>query len=191
MEWNESKCYLMLQESQEYLKNSLGISQLDIDTSRTMLLPYFVQIVKYINGKLITLASDSIKAKVELIFDIFNDGADLICTESTIDLVRLVEVDMISEHYDQDRFVFSWTNLLSTLCLRLKFQYAYLFEPDYDGECCKCGTPGQTTTDFESWTSGVYSEDEEYDRTNYTRTNSAWQVSKDRYCDCYRRDKQD
>jgi hypothetical protein len=25
-----------------------------------------------------------------------------------------------------------------------------------------------------------------FDRSNYERSNSAWQISKDRYCDCYR-----
>ena len=75
---------------------------------------------------------------------------------------------------------------MSTLCLRLRFQYAYLFAQEPDGECCVCGARGQTETDYESWESGVYPEDECYDRSNYFRSTSAWGLEKDRFCECYR-----
>lgn len=191
MEWDYKKCFIIYNEALEYLKGSVGISQLDINLDREVLLPYYTVIIKYLNSKLITLGSEDIKAKVELIFNEFNQGADLICDKEALTLANEIGIDSSSENYDQDRFVFSWTNLMSTLTLRLKFQYIHLFKPDYDGECCKCGKPGETTRDWESWRSDVYSEDEDYDRTNYARVNSSWQVNKDRYCDCYRRDKQD
>ncbi len=88
--------------------------------------------------------------------------------------------------FDQEYFVFCWADFMSTLRLRLKFQYSYLFAQEPDGECCVCGARGQTETDYESWESGVYPEDECYDRTNYTRSNSAWGLEKDRFCECYK-----
>ena len=83
-------------------------------------------------------------------------------------------------------FIFCWSDFFSALCLRLKFQYAYLFAQEPDGECCTCGPRGQTETDYESWESGVYPEDECYDSTNYFRSNTAWGLNKARFCDCYK-----
>ena len=91
-----------------------------------------------------------------------------------------------SEKPDEQYMCFCWGDFMSTLCLRLKFQYGYLFAQEPDGECCVCGARGQTETDYESWESGVYPQDECYDRTNYTRSNTAWGVQKDRFCECYR-----
>lgn len=91
--------------------------------------------------------------------------------------------------YDQDRFIFCWTNVMTALCVRLKFQYAHLFSDIYDGECCKCGAKGQTTSDYEAWTSGVYPEDEMYDRMLYYRNHTAWGTTKvsDVDCTCHRK----
>ena len=215
MEWSLDKCRVLYAESIEYLKNSLGITQIDLDNTchEIYLLPYQVVIIKYINENLIRLGTDDLKTKVNCIFDLFWNGTNemLGCycvkdnSEETPELVlplvdedcpntccmikRFAEkigCDTESEFFNCGYFVYSWTNLLTALCIRLKFQYAYLFAQEYDGECCKCGARGETAKDQESWVSNVYPEDELYDRTNYTRANSAWQVSKDRYCDCYR-----
>ena len=94
--------------------------------------------------------------------------------------------DMGEIGYKQEYFIFCWADFMSTLCMRLRFQYAYLFAQEPDGECCKCGARGQTESDYESWQSGVYPEDECYDRTNYYRSNSAWGINKDRFCECYK-----
>lgn len=186
MSWDYSECCTQYAESIEYLRNSLGIAQVDLDLSRQNLLPYQVVILQYINRQLIELGSDDLKTKIQKIFDIYEQGADLICNCTVPELAELIGVDTQDQDYRCCVFVFAWTNFLTALCIRLKFQYAYLFAPDIDEECCKCGARGETFRDMESWVSNVFPNDELYDRTNYTRTNSAWQVSKNRYCDCYR-----
>lgn len=187
MEWNERECRVLYAEALEYLKNSLGITQLDADLSHTCLLPYQVVIIKYLNRELIQLGTDSIKAKIERVLEIFKEGECRIVEDmEPRKFAEEIRCDIESENFHCCRFVFAWTNLLTALCIRLKFQYAYLFSQEYDGKCCKCGTRGQTTKDYESWVSNVFPEDELFDRSNYERANSAWEVSKDRYCDCYR-----
>lgn len=186
MTWNNQECYTLFTQYVEYLKNSLGISQVDFYMVRPELLPYYTQITKYLNERLIILGTDDIKSKIIEILDIFDHGAELICNGGTLDLAREVEIPSGDPEYMCCRFVFSWTNALSTLCLRLKFQYAYLFEPEYDPFCCRCGAIGETYEDYESWTSGVFPNDEAFDRANYYRTNSSWSVRKNRYCECYR-----
>lgn len=186
MTWNNQECYTLYTQYLEYLKSSLGISQVDYYMGRSELLPYYTQITKYLNERLIILGTDDIKTKIIEILNIFDHGAELICNCGTLDLAREVGISSGDPEYMCCRFVFSWTNALSTLCLRLKFQYAYLFEPEYDPFCCRCGAIGETYEDYESWTSGVYPNDESYDRTNYTRNNSSWGVNKTRYCECYR-----
>jgi hypothetical protein len=193
MLWDTEECYLKYVQVSDFLKGILGISQLDIDLDRKVLLPYQTQIIDYLNTRLIKLGTDDIKAKLNEVFDIFSWGADLICSEAAIELGRQIGIGTENELYDQDRFVFSWTDLMSTLRLRLKLQYAYLFASEdsgLDDNCCCCHTAGETTADYESWQSGVNPNDEVYDRTNYDRVNSSWKVSKDRYCECYRHSSQ-
>lgn len=191
MTWDNQECYVAYTQYLEYLKNSLGIGQVDFYMGRSELLPYHTQIVKYLNERLIILGSDDIKAKVTEILDIFDHGASLICDGAVPDLAYEVEIPTGDPEYMCCRFVFAWTNALSTLALRLKFMYGYLFEPEYDPFCCRCGAIGETYEDYESWTSGVFPNDESYDRANYTRNNSSRGIRKTRYCDCYRHSSQD
>lgn len=189
MTWEYQECYILFSQYSEYLKSSLGISQLDYYLDKQVLLPYYTQITKYLNERLIILGSDDIMTKITEILRIFSYGADLICNEGTLDLAYEVGVPSGDEEFDRDRFVFSWTNALTSLCMRLKFQYANLFVEDQNWDCCTCLPKGQTVKDYESWTSGIYPEDEEYDRSNYTRSNSAWSTTsgqKNRNCGCYR-----
>lgn len=189
MVWEYEECYIKYLQASDYLKGLLGISQLDLDLDRKVLLPYQTQILDYLNTRLIKLGSDEIKAKINEILDVFSWGADLICSEAALELARQVGIGIEDERYDQDRFVFSWADFMSTLRMRLRLQYSYLFAEDSgDGDCCGCcGKPGQTVENYESWTSGVYPEDEEYDRTNVGRVNTVWTVLKDDdYCECHR-----
>lgn len=185
MYWDKEDCYPVFVEARDFLLRKLGIPQLDF-SRREVLIPYFTAILKYLNKRLILLGTDDIKSLVQEVFDTFDYGADLICDKHVLDLTVEVGIPTDDINYDQDRFVFSWTDFMTSLCMRLKFQYAYLFTQDYDGDCCKCGAKGQTWKDYESWMSGVYPEDEEYDRCNYTRTNSAWSTSRSSYCECQR-----
>ena len=67
-------------------------------------------------------------------------------------------------------------------------QYLYLFEQSVSDDCCDCNKgKGQTQKDYESWSSGVYPNDEGYDRTNYARTGSAWNLTTEPgKCECNR-----
>lgn len=187
MTWDLETCYYEYQEAISYLLKSLGLVQLDHVKNREVLYPYYLQIIKYINKELMCNTEDNIKSKIQKIIEIADHGSELICTKEALSLALEVGVDKDSENYDQDRFVFSWADMLGTLILRLKFQYAGLFTQEYDDTCgCQCGK-GQTEEDYESWVSGVYPEDYEYDRTNYYRTNTNWGTSEDRICDCYKK----
>lgn len=85
--------------------------------------------------------------------------------------------------YVGDRFVFSWANVLGTLVTRLKIQYAsLLYEPTAQGCPCCCGyKAGDSQKDLESWTSGVYPEDEEY---STAPTQTATTVMSRNECGC-------
>lgn len=189
MDWNDSY-YYKFKESQSYLQHLLGISQLDYWRNRTELYPYYYYICEYLNKELEKLGTDNIKVLVDRVFEIYVEGGDMIVNLNSLGLSIKVGIgedkpgDIIT--YEQERFVFAWADLLSTLCLRLKFQYASLYAQEPDGECCKCGAHGQTETDYESWESGIYPEDECYDRSNYYQSNTAWGLEKDRFCECYR-----
>ena len=222
MVWNESY-YSKFNQACSYLKQTLGLIQLDYWKERKILVPYYYYIVSYLNERLGNLGTDDIKSLIEEVFTIFEWGGDLIIEHRFIELAA--HIGMLNDIYGRyvpdveresgeidndedilpdveiidlvdgeefyyidcymDRFIFCWSDFMSTLCLRLKFQYAFLFAQEPDGECCKCGAHGQTETDYESWESGVYPEDECYDRTNYYRSNTAWGLQKDRFCDCY------
>lgn len=189
MVWNYDECFILYTQNSKYLLDSLGISQFDFYMNLPQMLPYQVQIINYLNNRLILLGIDDIKAKIEEILRIFRYGAELICNKGTLDLAYDVNIDTSNELYDQDIFVFTWSNALTSLCMRLKFQYANLFVEDQNWDCCTCLPKGQTVKDYESWTSGIYPEDEEYDRSNYIRSNSAWSTTsgqKNRNCGCYR-----
>lgn len=317
MKWNNKVGKVRYKSSYEMLKMYLGLSTIDIYNLRKELIPYDTFIMEYLSEELMNLGETSeIKERVQLIFDIFDMGAQKIVSDKGKELAELIGIDtsdldieqpeekeeeteekedkteedkeedkndeevkeeedndkkydyenpsgtgsaaiippfvngdndeffaplgevllsdepinfggtiIITEstekedgdtdgedgesepedtgkigwldipgwydiEYDQDRFIFCWTNLLTALYVRLKFQYAYLFVDEYDGECCKCGAKGQTEYDYETWTSGVYPEDEMYDRSLYYRTNTAWGVTrviKDVDCGCYRK----
>ena len=74
MVWDSEECYLKFIQVSDFFKGMLGISQLDIDLDRKVLLPYQTQILDYLNTRLIKLGTDNIKAKIVEIFDIFDWG---------------------------------------------------------------------------------------------------------------------
>lgn len=198
MKWNTSTGYVARVAAETTLKKFLNLSTLDyyVD-SEERFIPYYTYIINYINEKLILLGEAAdIKLKIDEVHKIFSYGAEKIAADATLDLVRAVGIETDTEVEDsnniifyQDRFVFAWTNFLTALYMRIKFQYANLFIEKIDGECCKCGPRGQTTSDYESWSSKIYPHDELYDRSNFEgeRSNSAWGTMMSRYCDCYRK----
>lgn len=187
MKWENESGYVLYKQASEYLKSILGLPQLDMYTEREEFIPYYYYIISYLNTNLINLGTEDLKSLIEKIYEIFDYGVEKIISHEVLSLSEETGIYDSPEdtlQYDQEYFIFCWSDLLSTLCLRLKFQYAYLFEQEPE-ECCKCGAHGQTESDYESWQSGVYPTDECYDRTNYSRSNTAWGLSKSRFCECY------
>lgn len=172
MIWDNTKGYQEYRESLEYIKNSLGLVSDDSwFLINQELAPYITNILKWISGKLIELGENTdIKEKLGLIFDLFEDGSEKIIAlegkslaeEIGIETEKLSLDDSNYLTYEQDRFIFSWTNILSSLVEHLKLQYASVLQDSMIQGCpCSCGR-GETIKDWESYTSGVYPEDEEY-----------------------------
>ena len=182
MEWDNTY-YAKLEQASTYLKTKLGISTLDYWKTRAALTPYYYYIINHLTEVLINSGTEDLKSLIQLVLDTFEWGGDLIIAHNTQELGETIG---LGDEFFHDYLDFCWGDFMSTLCLRLKFQYAYLFAQEPDGECCVCGARGQTETDYESWESGVYPEDECYDRSNYWRSTSAWGLEKDRFCECYR-----
>lgn len=172
MIWDNTKGYQEYKESLEYIKNSLGLTNDDSwFLINRELAPYITSILKWISGKLIELGENTdIKEKLGLVFDLFEDGSEKIIAlegkslaeEIGIETEKLSSDDSNYLTYEQDRFIFSWTNILSSLVEHLKLQYASVLRDSITQGCsCSCGR-GETIKDWESYTSGVYPEDEEY-----------------------------
>lgn len=191
MKWNDKRGYLTYQSALQSLKAQLGISNIDY-TLRCELAPYITYILDYLNKRIILLGSTDLKIKLQEIFDIFELGTDKIVSGAVLDLVWELGIDTGDIYvddeeipYNQDRFVFSWSNIMTALVVRLKFQYAALLAQPESNECpCSngCGH-GQSTSDFESWQSGVYPEDEEYSYYAYNDTASLWRTDAE-YPEC-------
>lgn len=193
MKWNDETGYLTYQTSLQGIKNSLGITGIDI-ADRCEFIPYYTYIFKYLNEKLVLLGTDAtIKDKILEIFNIFDWGTDKIILNSTLDIAWALGIETTDYYregielpYNQEYLVFTWSNALTALCVRLRFQYAHLlYQSTTDNNCC-CGCcPGPETSDVESWTSGIYAEDEEYIGNN---KNTSWRASSDiiECTKCYR-----
>ena len=183
MKWNSENGYVDYTSSLELVKTILGIGVVDFEV-RQELAPYLTYIMKYLSKELVLLGETDIKEKLQKIFDIHSDGADLIVDNNAETLADLIGIDTTpieteSEeeiNYNQDRFIFSWTNILSCLVTRLRIMYASLLEDPITQGCpCGCGI-GETQKDWEKYTSGVWPEDEEY--SNYSLgTTTSWRVT--------------
>lgn len=193
MKWNDEKGYLTYQTSLQGIKSSLGITGIDI-MSRCELMPYYTYIFKYLNEKLILMGTEvTIKEKIQEIFDMFDRGTDKIIANATLDLAWELGIETTDFYiegvelpYNQEYLVFCWSNALTALCVRLKFQYSHLLYNNSSNDNCGCSCcPGPSTSDIESWTSGVYAEDEEYVGSN---GNNSWRASSDiiECTKCYR-----
>ena len=165
MTWNNSDGYVEYKQALNYLENSLGITKFNF-VLRQELAPYITRILQYINKNLIVLGDDvSMIDKLQEVFNTFDYGANLIIgldTEILANEVGVLEEGEGDIEYEQDRFVFSWSNTLTSLVERLKLQYAsLLYQAPEQGCGCSCAN-GETWKDFESYSSGIWPEDEEY-----------------------------
>lgn len=188
MKWNNESGYLTYQSSLNSIKSLLGITAIDI-MERCELMPYYTYILKYLNDRILLLTDTSIKSRIQEVFDIFSYGTDKIICNSALDLawdLGIETTDIYLEGreipYNQEYLVFSWSNLMTALSVRLKFQYSHLlYQNTNTGECyCCCNgcSVGETTSDHESWSSGVYPEDEEYSGYQVS-SNTAWRTGAD------------
>lgn len=187
MKWNNESGYIKYNQSLQSIKSILGISQIDFMT-RCELAPYITYILNYISKKLILLGEfDDIKIYIQEIFNIHDWGADKIINGAVKDMLLELGIDDGEVYiegkeipYNQDRFVFSWSNILTALVVRLKFQYSSVLAQPVDTECpCDSCSKGQSINDFENWQSGVYPQDEEYSWYNYNESVSSWRVNND------------
>ena len=171
MIWDAEDGYMRYKISLDNLKTRLKIGAVDYEV-RPELAPYITEILGYLDKRLIALGDDAeIIDKLNEIFDIFSYGADLIVGLESNILAEEVGMDTSENNsedenyipYYSDRFIFSWTNILSCLVTRLKLTYASLLtETVSQGYPCCCGSEGETWKNWESWSSGIYPEDEEY-----------------------------
>ena len=169
MKWDKEQGYVEFKTAYKSIRNSLGLSEIDY-ISRTELAPYITKIFKYLNEELIMLGDKAtLKEKIEKVMEILEKGAnnivDLKIEELEVSLDVLDKSPDDEVKYSKDRFIFSWTNIMSTLCQRLRLQYYDLLKPKLsDGECPCCCGKGQTQKDWENWKSGIWPEDEEAER---------------------------
>ena len=189
MKWNDKSGFITYKIALQNIKSYLGISEIDY-FMRYELAPYITYILDYISKRLVLLSEDSgIKEYIQEVFTIREEGESKIIYGAVDDLRRELGIDPGEIYVDgeeipyiEDRFIYSWSNVMTALLVRIKFQYAGLLAQDPTNEC-PCGDtcyPGQTIKDFESWTSGVYPEDEEYSYYNYKdATSTDWRVNND------------
>ena len=175
----------------EVIKSYLGIDTIDWYTGRTELAPYLLYITGYLAKELIELGKDAdITEKINRIFEISKHGADLIVGDDCRVLAEEIGMTEIMEEilpgyieFNANRWNFCWSDALSSLSMRLKWNYSSLLvEPIEQGCPCSCGT-GETTKDWETYSSGVWPEDENYKGFGYSPiTNSG--LSKTPSCNC-------
>ena len=186
MKWNDRNGYIIYKTSLQSIESMLGISQIDY-SFRCELVPYITYILNYISNRLILIPEDSdILVYINEFLDIKNHGEEKILFQA-VDELRLelnidngeIYVDNSEIPYNEDRFIYSWSNVVTAIWVRLKFQYQHLLTQQVETDC-PCGnecTPGQTFKDFESWSSKVYPEDEEFSHFNYNgKTSTDWRV---------------
>ena len=170
MKWNEQEGYINYSTSLASIRSMLGVGALDFYL-RPELSPYVTYILCYLNRKLINLGVVDIKTYIQEVFDIFDHGADLIIVGAAFDLAIEVGIDTgdvwiegQEVPYMQDRFIFCWSNVLTTITQILRLSYSGLFAQEEEDCPCKCGGTRITTNkENDEWSSGIYPNDENYD----------------------------
>lgn len=192
MQWNEQETYIKYKSSLTSIRNILGIGIPDI-YMRPELAYYITMIYSYINKRLIMLGENQeLKTYIQEVFDIFLEGADRIvmcdalglAVECGIDTSEEVEESdcWTSAPYCQDRFVFCWSNILTTLYIILSNTYASLLAQEQE-DCCCCGGNNccrvvNPCNELDGWSSGIYPEDENKEWNSFTETiKVGWKVN--------------
>lgn len=175
MKWNNEEGYIDYKNSLTSIKNLLSISQIDFFTLSCEIAPYVTYTLKYLNTRLVMLGEVDMVTKLNEVINIYEEGSMKIIFGGVRDLAFELGIDEGEDYiegeeipYNQDRFIFSWTNVMTALSTRLKLQYSSLLMQPKNNECpCNDCDPGQSTKDYESWTSKIYPEDESYSYYNY------------------------
>lgn len=186
MKWNRMRGKVRYDSALTNLKTLLELKLVDFwDFKDERLIPYLTVIMEWIDKKLFQIGGTDTELlrRLKEVYRLFDYGNNKIMKNSVMDLVYEMEIstkeDITPDYvpFNKDYFIFTWTNFLSSLCIRIKFQYISLFQnadPSY-GNDNPCNCPrNQDFHDWESWRSDVYPDDEDYDRTNWNKTNDAW-----------------
>lgn len=192
MRWNENEGYVKYNSSMTTIQNILGIGSIDIYL-RPELSPYYTYIFSYLCSRLVMLGPGyDIKTYIQEVFDTFSEGAEKIIFGAARDLAFEIGINDSDVYipneeipYCHDRFVFSWTNAMTTLCQLLKLTYSGLFVQETEDCPCACGGKRvNTCKDNEEWSSGVFPEDENYDWSSGIGT--GWSTSGNYFDQCTR-----
>lgn len=175
MKWNNELGYITYQTSLNYLKSYLGINKVEF-VENCELIPYYTSVLKYTVEKLVILGDADMVTKIQEVFNIFNHGVEKILLNSTLDLAWELGIETTDYYvegaeipYNQEYLVFVWSNFFTYLTTLLKLKYSHLLYDSTTDSCCSCNNGcsiGLTTEDLESWSSGVYPNDECYDSMN-------------------------
>lgn len=189
MRWNDKNGYITYKQALQNIKSCLGIDKIDY-SMRCELAPYITYILKYISDRLTLLPEGSdVKTYIQEFFDIRDHGEAKIVFYAVDELRCELGIDNGEIYvegseipYNEDRFIYAWSNVLTAMLVRILFQYQNLLAQPESNDCpCnnECGR-GQTTADYESWSSGVYPEDESYSYYNYKEVNNTeWRTNND------------
>lgn len=187
MKWNSTDGYVTYKVALNFLEEALGVSSLNFSV-KPDLAPYTTKILEYLNKKIVGIGEDSdMIDKVQLILDTYDYGETYIVNLDSDTLAAEVGVtDSLTDTndvlYHQERFVYSWTNLITSLAERLKIQYmSLLYQPTSQGCSCNCGV-GDNWKSYESYTSGINPEDEEYSSYDFTGATTSTLSNTD--CSC-------
>ena len=189
MKWNEETGRLTYIRAMKNLKTTLGIATID-HPQREVFIPYVTYILDYVSNRLLSMESDEpirIKDYIEEVFQIYDEGEEYIAGSETLTLVSKVGISTEQDYveceeipYDQEHFVYSWASTMTALVVRLKIQYASLFnqsEKDCSSDCGCCSN--NPTKEYENWHSGVYPEDDLYDYSYETGHAVSWRIGVD------------
>ena len=160
----------------EALDNLLGIRTIDFYTGRDVLFPYISRIIRFIVDNIYRDLgnSGSIEEKITLVEQLFEHGADYICSERAKELGDEVLGDT-EENYDQDRFVFCWSNVMSVILMRLRIQNP--LKEERNSNCGCCCSRGDSWKTWDNYISGVYPEDENYEAEEQITSGEAFDTN--------------
>lgn len=178
-------------DSQKYSTLRTKISELlhisyepSSDLGRPEFFPIFLDALELVVTELIDLGeTKTLKERIAHVWGLRDYESDLAASGSCEEPKSLIKTD--GRNYSHIRHVLS--GFFSDLCLKLGYQHGGLFREKPDLDCCKCGRPGETWGDYRSWNSGVFPEDESYDRVVYEKNYTPWGLdTRVPDCKCYR-----